>query len=332
MTTATATPAKVHVEVPGFQGYGEFHGSTKDCSADAELMARHPLDGSPLDAATLNLWWGEYWNTGHHTSGGATLAHIYWHLTGSAHKLDATKARVVKFVDTDKVTLDALHEAIKAALAAGQTVIVYLGNALALPDNEHGVHGHFIALGGIDSDQGYLVGNGDEIEALGGHGVIPTHWVGWNQLVAAQVNGMIALEKVNTVVTTPTTTTIPTGWKDDGKTLIAPNGIPVVHGFRDYDAGAMPTLGREQLSAGAGASGEQRQHRARQRGNRAGIAARLPLVVTGVDNEPQRVRDLRGAGYPGAQSPARRRAGACVPVGAAASQSACTRAAHTNAP
>ncbi len=27
---------------------------------------------------------------------------------------------------------------------------------------------------------------------------------------------------------------IPTGWKDDGKTLVAPNGVPVVHGFRDY--------------------------------------------------------------------------------------------------
>src|SRR6185312_1650571 len=107
--TTTPTPAKVHVEVPGFQGFGEFHGSNKDCSADAELMARHPLDGSPLDAATLNLWWDEYWNTGHHTSGGATLADIYWHLTRSAHKLDATRARVATFIDTDKVTLDQLH-------------------------------------------------------------------------------------------------------------------------------------------------------------------------------------------------------------------------------
>ncbi len=251
-----ATPAKVHVEVPGFQGYGEFHGSNKDCSADAELMARHPLDGSPLDAATLNLWWSEYWNTGHHTSGGATLAHIYWHLTGSAHKLDASKARVASFIDTDKITLDKLHDAIKAALATGQTCIVYLGNALALPDNEHGVHGHFIALGGIDTDMGYLVGNGDEIEALGGHGVIPTHWVGWNQLVAAQVNGMIAIEKVKGS-TTVATTTVPTGWKDDGKTLIAPNGIPVVHGFRDYvlghswDANSFPLAPEQVVSGGS---------------------------------------------------------------------------------
>jgi hypothetical protein len=28
--------------------------------------------------------------------------------------------------------------------------------------------------------------------------------------------------------------TIPTGWKDDGTTLVAPNGTPVILGFRDY--------------------------------------------------------------------------------------------------
>ncbi len=231
MAATTATTAqKVHVEVPGFQAFGEFHGSNKDCSADAELMARHPLDGSPLDAATLNLWWGEYWNTGHHTSGGATLDHIYWHLTGSAHKLDPTKARVVKYIGTDKIPLAQLRAEIIAALSQGQTVITYLGKALALPDNEHGVYGHFVALAGVDSDLGYLVGNGDTTDALGGHGIIPTHWHGWNQLAAAEINGMIALEKV----TVANVSTIPTGWKDDGKTLVAPNGVPVVMGFREY--------------------------------------------------------------------------------------------------
>ena len=27
---------------------------------------------------------------------------------------------------------------------------------------------------------------------------------------------------------------VPSGWKDDGKTLVAPNGVPVIRGFRDY--------------------------------------------------------------------------------------------------
>ncbi|HEY7340868.1 MAG TPA: hypothetical protein VH591_08305 [Ktedonobacterales bacterium] len=254
---ATTAAQKVHVEVPGFQAFGEFHGSNKDCSADAELMARHPLDGSPLDAGTLNLWWGEYWNTGHHTSGGATLDHIYWHLTGSAHKLDPTKARVAKYIGTDKIPLAQLRAEIIAALARGQTVITYLGKALALPDNEHGVYGHFVALGGVDSDLGYLVGNGDTTDALGGHGIIPTHWHGWNELAAAEINGMIALEKV----TVANVSGIPTGWKDDGKTLVAPNGVPVVMGFREYvlahsgenswDANNWPLAGEQVISSGS---------------------------------------------------------------------------------
>jgi hypothetical protein len=256
-TTATTTVQKVHVEVPGFQAFGEFHGSNKDCSADAELMARHPLDGSPLEAATLNLWWGEYWNTGHHTSGGATLDHIYWHLTGSAHKLDPSKARVAKYIGTDKIALAQLRAEIIAALVKGQTVIAYLGKALALPDNEHGVYGHFVALGGVDSDQGYLVGNGDTTDALGGHGsigIIPTHWHSWNQLAAAEINGMIALEKVSMVANV---NTIPAGWKDDGKTLVAPNGVPVVKGFRDYvlshtwDANNWPLAAEQVVSSGS---------------------------------------------------------------------------------
>jgi hypothetical protein len=215
MTTTTAQE-KVHVEVAGFAGFGEFHGSTVDCSADAELMARHPLDGSPLDAATLNAWWRDYLLSGHGDEHGARLAGIYWHLTASAHKLDPGKARVAQYIPTDSVSLDKLHDTLKAALVRGQTVIVYLGNAQALPDNERNVHGHFVALGGIDSDRGYLVGNGDDVNALGGKNVIGARWYGWNQLAAAQINGMIALAKVATGTgtatggTTPVTTTEPT--------------------------------------------------------------------------------------------------------------------------
>jgi hypothetical protein len=217
-------------------------------------MARHPLDGSPLDAATLNLWWGEYWNTGHHTSGGATLANIYWHLTGSAHKLDPNKAQVATWINTDGATLDALHDNIKKALSAGQTVITYLGRALSLPYNEKGVYGHFVAFGGIDSDMGYLVGNGDDVNALGGKGIIPCRWYGWNQLAAAEINGMIAIRKVSA---TTVATNIPTGWKDDGKTLVAPNGVPVVKGFRDYvlahswDANNWPLAAEKVVASGS---------------------------------------------------------------------------------
>src|SRR4029078_354549 len=95
---------------------------------------------------------------------------------------------------------------------------------------DHACYCAFWALGRGDSDVGYLVGNGDSTDALGGHGIIPTHWHGWNELASAGINGMIALEKV----TVANVSAIPTGWKDDGKTLVAPNGVPVVMGFREY--------------------------------------------------------------------------------------------------
>jgi hypothetical protein len=160
---------------------------------------------------------------------------------------------VAKYIGTDKIPLAQLRTEIIAALAKGQTVITYLGKALALPENEHGVYGHFVALGGVDSDLGYLVGNGDTTDALGGHGIIPTHWHGWNELATAEINGIIALEKV----TVANVSTIPTGWKDDGKTLVAPNGIPVVMGFREYvlvhnwDANNWPLAGEQVISSGS---------------------------------------------------------------------------------
>jgi hypothetical protein len=66
---------------------------------------------------------------------------------------------------------------------------------------------------------------------------------------------MIALEKVSTVVANANT--IPTGWKDDGKTLVAPNGVPVVMGFREYvlahawDANNWPLAAEQAIASGS---------------------------------------------------------------------------------
>jgi hypothetical protein len=56
-----------------------------------------------------------------------------------------------------------------------------------------------------------------------------------------------------------TTMTIPGGWKDDGKTLVAPNGVPVVRGFRDYvlsysggwEANNWPVVPEQVISSGS---------------------------------------------------------------------------------
>ncbi len=228
------------VTVAEFKGFGEFartktgEWSNKDCSADAALMARHPFDEAPLTAETLNAYWDEMWRTGHHTANGATLGHTYWLLTGSKFKLDPARARVIRYIPTGDVSREALRLAIFNALHAGQTCVVYLGNASGgLSYNERGIRGHFIALGGIDGDDAtkdfnVLVGNGDDQAALGGHTVIPTRWYHWSDLEKAAIDGMIALERVTV------SNTVPNGWHDDGTTLKSAEGVPIVHGFRQY--------------------------------------------------------------------------------------------------
>ena len=125
--------------------------------------------------------------------------------------------------------------------------------------------------------------------------------------MAAQVNGMIALEKVEG--TTIGNDNGPTGWKDDGKTLIAPNGIPVVHGFRDYvlahiwDANNFPLAPEQVISSGS-----------IEPGNAAiGPGSRQDFRLSSLGWTTTRnvyVIYCR-AGYPGADTSARRRAGAC---------------------
>jgi hypothetical protein len=53
------------------------------------------------------------------------------------------------------------------------------------------------------------------------------------------------------------TMTIPQGWKDDGKTLVAPNGVPVVRGFREWvmahswDANNTPLKAEQAIQSGS---------------------------------------------------------------------------------
>lgn len=50
---------------------------------------------------------------------------------------------------------------------------------------------------------------------------------------------------------------IPQGWKDDGKTLVAPNGVPVVRGFREWvmahgwDANNTPLKAEQAITSGS---------------------------------------------------------------------------------
>ena len=64
-------------------------------------------------------------------------------------------------------------------------------------------------------------------------------------------------EYVGNVGGTQTMSNVPSGWKDDGKTLVAPNGVPVVHGFREWvlghpwDAGNWPLRAEQVVASGS---------------------------------------------------------------------------------
>ena len=64
-------------------------------------------------------------------------------------------------------------------------------------------------------------------------------------------------EFVGNVGGTQTMSNVPSGWKDDGKTLVAPNGVPVVHGFREWvlghpwDAGNWPLRAEQVVTSGS---------------------------------------------------------------------------------
>jgi hypothetical protein len=65
-----------------------------------------------------------------------------------------------------------------------------------------------------------------EMDPFGGH-VIEKSDAQW--ISTLEYNQIWSMEKVES-----TTMGVPSNWKDDGKTLTAPNGVPVILGFRQY--------------------------------------------------------------------------------------------------
>ncbi len=106
-----------------------------------------------------------------------------------------------------------------------------------LPGDEAGVHFHFNACLGWDPDTKVGVfADGDNLtvrEGRSGQAGLVRYTLA--ELEAAQVCGLIVADYIlgSAPAVTPART-VPHGWTDDGATLTAPNGAPVVHGFRDY--------------------------------------------------------------------------------------------------
>lgn len=188
----------VHVTLDNFQALSEFWNDTDGdpdthatCGPDAWLMTIHALRGEPLNQDELDQIRDEMRARNWFGVGGCNIEELkaYTQLKGYA---------VAAFIPWGAGQQAAIHQALKDNCVAKNGVILQLDAAHDLTGNEPGVNSHFIAIGGIDSQAGYLVGNGDDVNALAvnnGHGkIIPTRWMTWDTLLAAQPVALLAIK------------------------------------------------------------------------------------------------------------------------------------------
>lgn len=193
MSAPAAAPASVHIEIPGFQALSE-QGHWDACSVVAEIDALHvcPWNGVPLAENSINAWRYQYVKNGHWRGGGCYLSDIYWHL-------GYIKAHVAGYIPYSPTpNLATLHGFLKDHAVKGNPIIIEVANAAALPHAEQGVQYHFVAIGGIDSQLGYLIGNGDTTDALQKPpgAIVPCYWATWQTLVNAKICGAIAVQRI----------------------------------------------------------------------------------------------------------------------------------------
>ena len=203
-------PTNTHIEIPDFQALSE-QGHWDACAVVAEADALHVcpwrMQAQELSETAIESMRWQYlqaidpatgkprWTPGE----GTTLGNIHWHLS-------AMGAHIAGYIPYSKTPdLNALHTFLKSHCLAQNPIIIEVGNAAALPHAEQGVQYHFVTLGGIDSTLGYLVANGDTLDALAGKAgaIVPTYWATWQTLINAKVCGAIALQRTVAVPPPP---------------------------------------------------------------------------------------------------------------------------------
>lgn len=103
----------------------------------------------------------------------------------------------LKFVGFDlNLNTSAFHQDIINALTNKQLVVYETGAAYNLPDGQRGVNYHFVLLGGIDSNLGYLTCNGDTYTALNSKTPVSPVWYGIGSIIASKPVGYIILPAI----------------------------------------------------------------------------------------------------------------------------------------
>lgn len=225
--------------LPLFESLSEFvAGLNGDCGPDAALFALHAMAPNtyPLTAGALAAIDHAEIVGGYAAANGAQNVpsmDAYLASIGVPHVTRGYNSFALAQLHTDLQQLAGIHPIIIEFSQAGD----------GLPQDERNVKYHYATIGGIDDQDtvpgtqivgGYLRADGDAVATNDPHGAAsPAVLTSWQQLLAAVP---IAYIIVTGAPTAPAGTgpTIPQGWHDDGTTLTAPNGVPVVLGFRTH--------------------------------------------------------------------------------------------------
>lgn len=172
-----ATTATTHREIAGFIApIDEFQGHNDDCGPYAIMAALRPFDSAtyPFDAHTLNTirqemidhkeWvWGSDGK-----SHGCNVDHIASYLRRHGYGSTVFSS----YGEGGKFDLATFHDTLRM-YAGVKPIIFEPSQAYHLPGNEAGTLYHWVTVGGLDSTEGYLVANGDELPYTG------LRWIGW---------------------------------------------------------------------------------------------------------------------------------------------------------
>lgn len=181
MTTDTV----VHVVVEGFTAITEFPPERKDihdaCGPDAEETClascehRQPTTGNIIAIRSRGIETGRF-----RVGGGQNLDQL---------EADVAAHTTIKTTKTPMGShIEVIHQALRDAMMRGNPCVLNLALAGALPGNEAGIHYHFVAVGGINTNLGYLIANGDEVP----FGHVGAYWVKWDPgIFQAQPYGLL---------------------------------------------------------------------------------------------------------------------------------------------
>lgn len=211
--------------LPFANGGTQFIGGFRDmCGPFAMSRALTPYIKRPAtdqDVLDIRAW---LLNRGVFTSGaGTTVSGITTYMREHGYSVTVIPFSYAFNTTAAKNVIDASVER--------SAMVIELSRGGKLPYNEPGVQFHFVAIVG-KAENGYYIANGDDIAGA----KAPLRMVTWQNLLDAGVCGLIVMPPLSVTTPPPPTTSslsVPTGWRDNGTLLTAPNSIVVQHAYRE---------------------------------------------------------------------------------------------------